>query len=360
MTGFFVNVPVEQQGPLEPRIISGFRDLFHGPGQRISAEKCRLFILRCAQRLRALPLDDPSRQTIATLLKRHMPCPNHAPTQFRNTTKARISARRKSIWGMRLLEIEEEGKMSHGRVVAPGEGALLSIRNEAELKANVEITETWKLVMAAWFDDEAIASEVLYLPSEELWAELTAFGGQAMCPPEWNWIVDGGWAKYPLQIKMTVNGGSRDIFATAVGAWEWDMAILRIVVKHCAKRKFTGSTSDLFPLVRRILATWNTAVVKVAKWHGFVEQSVCHLYASLLYLQWQYSLAHDPHPELAEEAKLSGQEHFFKLLGVNAPPTLAIQSVAYLGQSLEKVMRAPPVEISVTAGFKGKLHDKLL
>ena len=46
------DVPPEQKGPLEPRIISGYGDLFHGPGQRISAQQCRLFILRCAQRLR--------------------------------------------------------------------------------------------------------------------------------------------------------------------------------------------------------------------------------------------------------------------------------------------------------------------
>jgi hypothetical protein len=228
------------------------------------------------------------------------------------------------------------------------------------LKANVEIIETWKLVMAAWFDDEAIASEPLYPPSEELWTELAAFCAQAKCPPGWKWIVDGGWEKCPLQIKMTVNGAHGTFSLRDVGAWEWEASILRIVVKHCAKRAFTGSTSDLFPLVRRILATWNTAVFTVAKWHGFVEQTLCNLYASLLYLQWQHSLAHDPHPELAEEAKLAGQEHFFKLLGVNTPPTVAPQPIEYLGQALEKAMRTPPVEISVTAGFNGKRHDKLL
>jgi hypothetical protein len=261
--------------------------------------------------------------------------------------------------GDALLEIEEEGQSRTVELLHLVK-ALLSIRNEAELNANVEIIETWKLVIAAWFDDEAIASEVLFPPSEELWTELTAFGGQAMCPPGWKWIVDGGWAKCPLQINISLNGAHATVSLRAVGAWEWDATILRIVVKHCAKRKFTGSTSDLFPLVRRILATWNTTVFKVARWHGFVEQTLCHLYASLLYLQWQYSLAHDPHPELAEEARLSGQGHFFKLLGVNAPPTVALTSVASLGQALEEVMRAPPVEISHTAGFRGRLHDKLL
>jgi len=118
--------------------------------------------------------------------------------------QAEYSRQEKVDLGDALLEIEEEEK---GRTVELLHlvKALLSIRNDAELKANVEVTETWKLVMAAWFDDEAIASEVLYPPSEELWAELAAFGGQAMCPPGWKWIVDGGWAKCPLQIKMTVS-----------------------------------------------------------------------------------------------------------------------------------------------------------
>lgn len=59
------DVPVAKKGSLEPRICSGYGDLFYGPGQHISAEQCRCFILRCAARLRELPMDEPSRQALA-------------------------------------------------------------------------------------------------------------------------------------------------------------------------------------------------------------------------------------------------------------------------------------------------------
>jgi hypothetical protein len=58
-------VPAEQKGVLEPRIVSSYGDLFHGPGPRITADQCRRFILRCTNRLRELPLDEPSRRALA-------------------------------------------------------------------------------------------------------------------------------------------------------------------------------------------------------------------------------------------------------------------------------------------------------
>jgi hypothetical protein len=58
-------VPVERKGTLEPRIVSGYGDLFYGPGQLITADQCRRFILRCANRLGELPLDELSRQALA-------------------------------------------------------------------------------------------------------------------------------------------------------------------------------------------------------------------------------------------------------------------------------------------------------
>jgi hypothetical protein len=59
------DVPAKQKGPLELRISSSYGDLFHGPGERITAHQCRLFILRCTQRLWELPLDEPSRQALS-------------------------------------------------------------------------------------------------------------------------------------------------------------------------------------------------------------------------------------------------------------------------------------------------------
>jgi len=59
------DVSPEKKGPLEPRIISGYGDLYHGPSQRISAEQCRLFIFRCAERLWNLRPDEPSRQALS-------------------------------------------------------------------------------------------------------------------------------------------------------------------------------------------------------------------------------------------------------------------------------------------------------
>ena len=58
-------VPAEKTRQFVTRIVSGYGDLFPGPGQHISARKCRLFILACLQRLHELPLDEPSRQLMA-------------------------------------------------------------------------------------------------------------------------------------------------------------------------------------------------------------------------------------------------------------------------------------------------------
>jgi hypothetical protein len=57
--------PAEQKVPFVPRICSGYGDLDYGPGQHMSARKCRLFILACLQRLHGLDLDEPSGQALA-------------------------------------------------------------------------------------------------------------------------------------------------------------------------------------------------------------------------------------------------------------------------------------------------------
>lgn len=59
------DVPVEQKGYLEPRLISGYGDLFDGLGNRISAEQCQLFILRCTEHLHQLPMDEASCNALA-------------------------------------------------------------------------------------------------------------------------------------------------------------------------------------------------------------------------------------------------------------------------------------------------------
>ena len=58
-------VPAEQKGPLVPRICSGYGDLYYGPGQHVTDQKCRLFILACARRLHELPMDEPSRHALS-------------------------------------------------------------------------------------------------------------------------------------------------------------------------------------------------------------------------------------------------------------------------------------------------------
>jgi hypothetical protein len=58
-------VPAEVRGTFGSAIISSDGDLYYGPGERISAEQCQQFILRCATRLRGVPLDEPSRRALA-------------------------------------------------------------------------------------------------------------------------------------------------------------------------------------------------------------------------------------------------------------------------------------------------------
>src|SRR5687768_10703755 len=64
-------VPAEQKVMPAAGIMSTDGDLYYGPGERISAEQCRRFILRCANRLRELPLDEPSRQAL-TAYRQHV------------------------------------------------------------------------------------------------------------------------------------------------------------------------------------------------------------------------------------------------------------------------------------------------
>jgi hypothetical protein len=58
-------VPAEVKETFGSAIISTDGDLYYGPGERVAAEQCQRFILRCATRLRELPLDEPSRQALA-------------------------------------------------------------------------------------------------------------------------------------------------------------------------------------------------------------------------------------------------------------------------------------------------------
>jgi hypothetical protein len=60
------DVPAEQHATPTTKIISGdYGDLFCGPGQRISAEQCRVFIHRCVERLAELPMDELSNEFVA-------------------------------------------------------------------------------------------------------------------------------------------------------------------------------------------------------------------------------------------------------------------------------------------------------
>ncbi len=58
------DVPAEQRGILEPRILTGHGDLFHGPGARISPQQCRRFISACLESLGEPHLDKLSRAAI--------------------------------------------------------------------------------------------------------------------------------------------------------------------------------------------------------------------------------------------------------------------------------------------------------
>src|SRR5688572_5764038 len=57
-------VSAEHKGPMAPRAMSGYGDLFNGPGQHVTADQCRRFILSCANRLLELELDVPSREAL--------------------------------------------------------------------------------------------------------------------------------------------------------------------------------------------------------------------------------------------------------------------------------------------------------
>jgi hypothetical protein len=60
-------VPPEQQGP--SRIVSTGGDLYHGPSDRVSARKFRLFVAASALRLWFLPLDDRSKDVLAAFFR---------------------------------------------------------------------------------------------------------------------------------------------------------------------------------------------------------------------------------------------------------------------------------------------------
>jgi hypothetical protein len=55
----------EHKDPLKARIVSGYGNLFAGPGQMIRTDQCRRFILRCSESVWDLALDEPSRAALA-------------------------------------------------------------------------------------------------------------------------------------------------------------------------------------------------------------------------------------------------------------------------------------------------------